>query len=356
MGDLAKQLAIIASQSPHDDMENPMLDEPIEQEEDSIFSSATVGEGSGINEAKKQLNSFFADRGHSRGKKKKKGSIQDLMERNQVLDQFAVDELANELDYYLDELDEDDLELRDSLISMGRKYQREHGSSAQSSEISKMYSSSEKRLKALLDEIARDKESLQKDIDQMRLSRTRNFKAFSDMISAKKGYYDAQLSIIKEMNSMKKTQYDLKVKEEQRKKTEDAGNTSLSSNAIRDLFSIGRGGMVAAVGGYENISGAVGEDDTLPPADDQEEPSKYVEDLPEGEGDRFLDYENLGVEYVLIINSDDEVVDVVAEDRDGHVVPDYPMPTDYMELHYDIDKRVMRATDDYHRNYKLRIV
>lgn len=352
MGELTKQLEALAKLSVPDDMGNPMIEEASEDLSKSLEESQSM---SSVRQMQRNLRNLFADGKHEKGKKKsKKGSLQDLVERNEVLTNFGVDELADELDFYLDDLDEDDLELRDSLISMGRKYQREHTATAQSAEISKTFSGSEKKLKALFEEISRDKESLQKDIDQMRLSRSRNFKAFSDMITAKNSFHSTQLSILKEMNSIKKTQYDLKFKEEARKKDEDAGAASLSSNTIKDLFSLGRGNMVSAMGGYENISGAITSDDAV--FDDSEPESKYIENLPESEGDKFLEYENLGVEYVLIIDEDDHVEDVIAEDRNGNLVPDYPLPSNFMELNYDIDKRLMRATDDYHRNYKVRIV
>ena len=353
MGELTKQLAALAKLSVPDDMGNPMVEEASEDLSQELEDSQSV---SSTRQMQRNLRNLFADGNQDKKKKAKKGSLQDLVARNEVLTAFGVDELADELDYYLDDLDEDDLELRNSLVSMGRKYQRDHTASAESAEITKTFSGSEKKLKDLFEEIARDKESLQKDIDQMRLSRSRNFKAFSDMITAKNSFHSTQLSILKEMNAIKKTQYDLKYKEEARKKDEDAASASLSSNTIKELFSLGRGNMISAMGGYENISGAVTSDEPIYDDTESEVESRYMEDLPSSEGDKFLEYENRGVEYVLIIDEDDHVEDVIAEDRDGNVVPDYPLPTNFMELNYDIDKRLMRATDDYHRNYKVRIV
>lgn len=261
--------------------------------------------------------------------------------------------MIDAFDGYLDDLDEDDEELRDSIISLGRKYHRETSSNAQNSEITKAFTAREKRLLGLYNEISDDKASIQKDIDQMRLARTRNFKALSDMIAAKNQMHSAQVTIEKELNSMTKTQFDLKAKEAAAKKDEAGENGSINSNAIKSLFGLGRGNMVSAMGGYSNISGASDYED-----DDTPEKHGITDEVNDDENvdERFLAYEGMGVEYILLLDEENKMQDIIAEDQNGNLVPDYPMPTDYQSLNFNINQKLMSATDDYHRTYKIRYV
>ena len=94
-------------------------------------------------------------------------------------------DMIDEFESFLDDNSmfdsEESDELRNGLVSMGRKYARDTGISSDNSEIAKAFSSSEKRLNDLLTEISRDKLNIQKDIDQLRsMTRGKNFKALSD--------------------------------------------------------------------------------------------------------------------------------------------------------------------------------
>lgn len=359
MSDLAKKLAQLSS-SNSDGLDNPMC-EDASQETEAWDAPKDIDPWDQEDPDKKF--SFLASIDESYGKrgknKRKNGFVDDLMRRNTNLQNFSADRLADSLDSYLDELDEGDAELRDSLISMGRKYHRDTSATGKPSEISKAYASAEKRLRALHAEIADDKAALQKDIDQMRLARSRNHKALSELIEAKNSMHNAQLSIIKEINHMRKDEFDLKQKEAKIAREEGGEDGSVSSNTLRSLFSIGRGSMVDAMGGYEAISGArtnssnnANAYDDEPP--DLEEDSSRADD--DNFDDRFLEFEELGVQLVVLIDEDEHVVDVIAEDKNGNSVYNYPMPTDYMNLNYNINRRMMTATDDYHRNYKVRVI
>lgn len=299
------------------------------------------------------LTSIDDQYGKSGKKKRKKAFIDDLVDEYDALDRFVSDDMIDAFDGYLDDLDEDDEELRDSIISLGRKYHRETSSNAQNSEITKAFTAREKRLLGLYNEISDDKASIQKDIDQMRLARTRNFKALSDMIAAKNQMHSAQVTIEKELNSMTKTQFDLKAKEAAAKKDEAGENGSINSNAIKSLFGLGRGNMVSAMGGYSNISGASDYED-----DDTPEKHGITDEVNDDENvdERFLAYEGMGVEYILLLDEENKMQDIIAEDQNGNLVPDYPMPTDYQSLNFNINQKLMSATDDYHRTYKIRYV
>ena len=347
MSSLVNKLAKLSAIDNSDGLDNPMCSDPAEESIDNDI---------GFQDDQVLQIIYLPDEG-VRGKKKNR--LSDIMQRNKVLDTYVGDMMAEALDSYLDDLGEDDVELRDSLIGIGRKYHRDTTASAGTSEISKTYSAAEKNFRNLFTEIAADRQQIQKDIDQMRLARTRNHKALADLVATKKGYYDTQVSILKEINSMHKTAFDLKAKEAAAAKAQEETGSNLSTNTLKSLFSIGRGNMVSALGGYESISGATVEDS------DGNATQRDYGDTPEqhdlgietdSDGDMFLDYEDAGVEYILLVDENDVVQDVLAEDNEGNVIPNYPMPTDYMNLKYNIDKKTMLATDEYHRNYKVRVV
>ena len=272
-----------------------------------------------------------------------------------------IDDFESFLDDESNFSDEDSDELRNGLISMGRKYARDTGVSAEQSEITKTFSSSEKRLKDLYDEIARDKVNIQKDIDQLRgMTRGKNYKALSDLNSSKTSYHSTQLQAIKEMNSIKKTEFEMRMKERAAKLANSTGGgDDISTNTIRSLFGAGRNDIINAAGGYSKVSGATGtsisqsfvSDDMT----DDEIEHTYCSDEPEEttDGDKFLEYEGKGVEYTLLVDDDNSPIEVVAKDRDGNIVPDYPMPTNVDQLQFNINMTTQSAEDELHRKYKV---
>nr|DAQ91426.1 MAG TPA: hypothetical protein [Caudoviricetes sp.] len=272
-----------------------------------------------------------------------------------------IDDFESFLDDESNFSDEDSDELRNGLISMGRKYARDTGVSAEQSEITKTFSSSEKRLKDLYDEIARDKVNIQKDIDQLRgMTRGKNYKALSDLNSSKTSYHSTQLQAIKEMNAIKKTEFEMRMKERAAKlASTTGGGDDISTNTIRSLFGAGRNDIINAAGGYSRVSGATGSsigqsfvsDDM---SDDEIEQTYFSNDPEETtDGDKFLEYEGKGVEYTLLVDDDNSPIEVVAKDRDGNVVPDYPMPTNVEQLQFNINMTTQSAEDELHRKYKV---
>ena len=114
------------------------------------------------------------------------------------------------------------------------------------------------------------------------------------------------------------------------------------------------------MGGYSRVSGAIDDSDSpdiLDVEDDDETiQKKYFHDTPpEDDGDKWLKYENRGVEYVLIIDNEEHPQAIIAEDKDGIMIPDYPIPDNINELEFEIDRIGMTASDNIHRNYKVRI-
>lgn len=272
-----------------------------------------------------------------------------------------IDDFESFLDDESNFSDEDSDELRNGLISMGRKYARDTGVSAEQSEITKTFSSSEKRLKDLYDEIARDKVNIQKDIDQLRgMTRGKNYKALSDLNSSKTSYHSTQLQAIKEMNAIKKTEFEMRMKERAAKlASTTGGGDDISTNTIRSLFGAGRNDIINAAGGYSRISGAtgssIGQSFVSDDMSDDEIEQTYFSDEPEEttDGDKFLEYEGKGVEYTLLVDDDNSPIEVVAKDRDGNVVPDYPMPTNVEQLQFNINMTTQSAEDELHRKYKV---
>ena len=302
---------------------------------------------------------------------KDRRKVDEIMETTKKLVQSAQLASADEFDDFLDDESlfsaEEDAEMRNNLISLGRKYARDSSVSKESSEITKTFADSEKRLKALYEELDKDKLSLQKDIERMRVP-GRGGKSLADMISVKNSMQSTQLSIVKEVNALRKSIFDMRQKEAARKESENAGNNDINANTLQSIFSSSRSGLVNSMGGYGGVSGARNDNESdygvmvSDEMDDEEIQRRYFNDdntsstSTDNDGSKFLQYEDRGVEYVLLVDSDDRVQGVIAEDRDGTLIPDYPLPSNIEGLNFEIDHTAKMATDNLHRNYHVRIV
>ena len=353
--EISNSLSYFVSQDVSKGFDNP-FDDGLSNNDDDDYSKIRVGN---IIEHDEEL------RIERKKKDKKKDKFSRIIEKgSNLVEQLADDELVYDFDNYIASylLDDEDAMLKNSLISLGRKYARDTKTTGESSEIAKAYIIQEKALEDLLTEIEKDKLHIQKDIDQMRVTRSRNYKTLSELVGAKGQYHNIALSIIKEKNAITKTQFDLQAKSNKQKQ-EDNNNDAASSRAIQNLFGVGRNNIMSSVGGYGGVSGATMDDDSgfsddLGFGDDDVIQQHYFANNNETEtdGDKFLKYEGMGVEYVLLWDRDSNTKDVFAEDRDGNLIPDYPMPSNISALHFDISESTGSATDDLHRPYKLRIV
>lgn len=289
--------------------------------------------------------------------KKKDDPIESLMgDLEKVSENFTygdVDDFDSYLEDYL--LDEEDAEFRNSLIQYGRRYARDTASNGESTEIQKAYAENEKSLEKLLREVEADKEDLGRDLKQMRANRTRNYNTLSNMVEQKNSLHNTMLSIIRASNDMKKNQFELRMKIDKARKENGEGDDTSSMKAIQGLFGIGRD---ALIGSYEDISGAKNEDDdNLPTSsyDEDEIISRKLfpeEDAVETDGDKFLKYEGVGAHYVLEYD-DNGPVQIVTEDMDGNVIPDYPTP-DINDLEFTISESTNSAVDNLSQQYTLR--
>lgn len=321
------------------------------------------------NKKKKSYANFFDDIETEYVPKEQK-RIDKIMETTKQLSiSVGLAESADDFDNFLDDDDgyfsaEENSEMRNNLISLGRKYARDSASSKENSEITKTFVDSEKRLKALYEELDRDKGSLQKDIERMRVP-GRGGKTLADLISVKNSMQSTQLSIVKEINTMRKNMYDMRQKEALRKEAENAGGSDINSNTLQSIFSSARSGLVNNMGGYSGITGSSDDDSSVSAysfdneMSDEEIQKRYFRDDNSSDSDdgaKFLEYEDRGVEYILLLDDSDKVQGVIAEDRDGVMIPDYPLPNNIDELNFDIDPISKVATDNLHRNYHIRRV
>lgn len=101
--------------------------------------------------------------------------------------------------------EDEDTALKNNLVSLGRKYARMVGTDAETSEISKAFSKREKALDDFIEELDRDSAGVQRDIEIMRGLRSRNYKALSDLISARSSMYNVKLSAIKQLTDITKS-------------------------------------------------------------------------------------------------------------------------------------------------------
>lgn len=337
---------------------------------DSYLKSTGYKKSGKKKKKKKNSYSIFDEMDLSQSSKNYKSKDEKMINRlnenaKKLIDSSKLLE-ADEFDAFLDDDSifsaEENIEMRNNLISMGRKYARESAETKENSEINKTFADSDKRLKALFDEVSRDKESLQKDIDRLRVP-GRGGKNLSDMISAKNNMHTTQLQIIKEINQMKKSMYDLKAKEAAKKEAENAMGNDINSNTLQSIFSSAKTSLINNVGGYSSVSGSSDDDDddhytydvASDEMDDEEIQKRYFnnKDLS-SDGDKFLEYEDRGVEYVLVVDDNDKMQRIFAEDRDGNIIPDYPLPNNVESLSFEIDPIAKTAVDSLHRTYKLR--
>jgi len=350
---LSGSLAYFASQNSSQSFDNPFEESEVEY---NVISESEV---------RRVIDQDTEMRAEKKKRTKKKDKFARIIERgSSFVDQFAEDELTYDFDGYLSGylLDDEDAIMKNNLVTLGRKYARDTRTSAESSEVTKAYFVQEKALEALLNEIEKDKASLQKDIDGMRVCRSRNFKTMGELISTKAQYHNMALGVIKEKNAITKVQFDLQMKK-QKDKDAEGSNDATASRAIQQLFGMGRNNIMSGVGGYEGVSGAITEGAAIESQDDYGidddamiQQRYFNNDDNESDGDKFLRYENMGVEYILLWDKETNNKEVLAEDKDGNLIPDYPMPNNIETLNFDISESTGTATDDLHRTYRLRVM
>lgn len=254
--------------------------------------------------------------------------------------------------------DNDDTALENNLIAQGRAYARKNGVDAELGEIEKAFAPQQKALKDLIADVDADSKGVQRDIDGLRMSRTRNTKSLADLVSAKGSLTSIRLSAIKELSSIQKTIIDTNMKLKASDKINAVGDDSEAAFAVQKLLSSSN--IMDSVGGLTGVSGAFhdGEDPNSRnstmghlQSDDDEMEAKYV-DEDDTEGDKYIKYENSGVKLHLQVYPDGSQA-VVAIDKDGNEVPDYPLPPNVENLKFSIHDDLGTASDHANREYIL---
>ena len=291
--------------------------------------------------------------------KKHKKSFEDFAEK--FYDRMG-SSYEDGFDYLIDNLDEDDedTELRNSLISEGRKYARDYATSKDSNEVSKAFAPQEARLNDLLSAVTKDTAKIENDINELRMMRTRNYGRMSDLLEVKGELYNSQLQIIKAINDTKKVQFDIRTK--LKENTDASGDNMAAQSVIQQIFGLGHDTLLNEVGGRAGSSGGYEPDVVDDQEDDFENTDEYGASIyrkayaqRDDDGDKFLKYEGQGVEYVLEENEDGSGRIVYAEDRDGNGVDDYPIPPDVNSLQFTINQKNNTAVDQLQRKYKYKV-
>jgi len=258
--------------------------------------------------------------------------------------------------------DDEDVAFRNSLIAMGRKYAIKGMEEDQgTSEVSRAFSQQEKAIYDILEENRQVSMALQNDIDFMRMARTRNFKSLSDMIEVRASLLDGRLRAIQELNRVAEKKFTLTAKVKEAEGDEDGAMTA--TRAVQKIFSMGRGALALETGPGDSGGRSTFSTESVDSADDiydsDERPENVImreSDLPPAvtDGDKFIEHEREGVEYVLDIGEGGDERNIYAINRHGDVVPDYPLPSDPNSLNFSINEMTGTAVDQLQRTYLLR--
>lgn len=348
---LSDSLSQFVSQSDENDSE---FDDPFSEVHDT---------GSDVREA------ISRSKEHKKEKKKKEkggNKVNTVLSQGEnLIGEFFDDRMIDDFDGFLEHyfLDDEDVEMKQSLVKYGRQYARDTKASPESSEVNKAYAKTSESLSKLLGEVENDSKDIQKDIIRLRMAQAmRNHKAISELSEIKAQQQNIRLGIIKEQNKIAKDQFDIQMKIDKQKQESDSDD-SAANRAIQQLFGMGRDGIMETLGGYGGVSGAdeagKGSDDydAYPEiSEDEEIQKKYFSDntQEETDGDKFIKYEGMGVHYILLYD-DDDYREIIAEDKDGNLIPDYPMPN-VNELDFELSISTNTATDNLAQQYELRHV
>lgn len=284
-------------------------------------------------------------------------SVTDILKDNKVkeiLDEYGgddVDDLFNSITE-----DDENQRFKSNLVSLGRKYARLHEDDGTASEIDRAFDPQKDKLKDLLVSVNRDTEEIEKDISQIRrLSNGRNYQRMNELIETKATLHNTTLSILKELSAIEKSKFDIKTK--LNKNTAESMDPSMTSGSVlQNIFGIGHDALLNSVDGREGSSGAIQYDES-PEDSDEYGRMIYNQNFPdyvseeETEGDKFIKYENRGVELVLEERENGDKT-IYAQDAEGNIIDDYPIPKDIDSLTFEINNRTGTATDQLQRRYR----
>lgn len=202
-------------------------------------------------------------------------------------------------------------------------------------------------------------DSLQKKYDQMENTKSTARgvgKYTTDLINTITSARATSLQIVDKIISAKKTIADLDFKERKEfgaaSNSEQANLTNYASTYLKQMMTVGRNNIVDQPQSY-----SVDEIDS----DDTDDLFNSIDESLGDSGrsdevDKYLKYENDNIEVKVIWYdsvSDDDInkkYDFVAEDPNGNVIDDYPLPE---KTKMSINRATGMATDAYGTKYKL---
>lgn len=235
-------------------------------------------------------------------------------------------------------------------------------------EFKKEFSDELAMLYDLLDEANKFNKKLVKKYDAIDGSKAKGTsKYLNDLIESVIASNTSKLHIIKEITSLKKTIQELKIKADGKKAGSDTTSIEGQANSFfKDIMSVGRNNFVSALNGdpdHNFIDMEYSEDMDIEYANSLPDVNDYVHDrinerlmessTRSADAEKYIMYEHLRPELVIFFNVLDNTWEVVAIDKDGQKIIDYPVPTrkELGKCKFSSDNRYM--TDAFGRSYKV---
>lgn len=314
-------------------------------------------------------------------KKKKRGSslmsISDdsdlLISDDDIAGQEEINTLLDVESILIDREKADDES--DEIVSKGKKgYKKlKNGENAYKKEFAEEIT----LLYSLLDETTQYGKDLEKDLKAMRSSKVRGVSKYSnDLASLVLTAKQTKLNILKEISSVKKNIADLGIKESKGNEKNTSNNTSeaLASQYFKNILSHGRTDFINRFTDDDTHDAAIAEIENSRQFSDREEYeyNKLMEErltntvnpFRSDAGNKYIEYEQRGVEIRVSKCIDTGEWDFIAVDKLGTRIDDYPLPdrrtvgrmkftadgtyaTDQMGRMYKVVEYYLPSTDEY---------
>lgn len=300
-------------------------------------------------------------------KKKKKKKKEKFLEAIESTDDFIansdLDLIADEFDAYVETFTyDDDYQLRNNIVSLGRKYGRETEVDEESSEISQAYAKQEKALDKLETALSSDIDKISDALMKMSASKYgSNSKNYTELVSAKKGYFDSHLNIIKERSKIAKDKIELTMKKKDKEGGgADTNSEFIANRAVQAAFSMNRGSLMSSIETYSGDDLMESYDEIATRAleeDEKKNASSNSKKFLYNDTDvSYIDFENKNIQEILLWDKEAcKPVEFIAEDDDGIVYDEYPFPN-IDNCSFEVMDQLMQATDNFSRTYTVRYV
>lgn len=220
----------------------------------------------------------------------------------------------------------------------------------------------------LLDDANKFNKKLIKKYDSIDGSKAKGTsKYLNDLIASVLTSNTNKLQIIKEITNLKKTIQELKIKSDGKYvKTGDDSLESQANSFFSNIMSVGRNNFISALNGddmhFVDVEYSSDTDieyaNTLPDVQNEihdriNERLMNEDSLRSTEAEKYIIYENLQPEYKILRSAMDNTWEVIAVDKDGQRIHDYPVPSkkDLGRMKFSSDGNY--ATDAYGRSYKV---